>query len=634
MRRQRIRLLLVLLATLLDSAMVQAQSGAQCRKRILVFLDVSGSMLPTSKSADSPFQQSVAALEGLLREKDFIEEGDVVEVVRFGAAVRGQKLRAQGRGEMASLIQSLRGNKEVDRATDFRAFFSALTEALKRSDSFNAQVVLLGSDLVHEPTNGMPARAAVDDWTAALGDIEQARGEILLRSEKTAYVLFTPAPAAAYRSVQERVLEDLQQALPRSRRLSAADANEEGLAGALLRGLLSAPNLTIGRDGEDRNQLAWVISNPNCAPLHLTDVTVQRVSADGTAEEPVSFKVPSEQALLGGAGTEAGKRIVRQPIPPGPEWEKANRLRATVDTREGITGRSDGTAGSWMKADPTLAVVERYLIGSPVLRLDFRAQGLTVEPAKHRITVRQGESDESPALAEATIGSPKDLDPQRSKTYRVVMSAERQLHRLLAADRDAKFWIKVQNAPRLDGPDEPVSVSEDPIANRSNLFLIFAGLFALAAVGIACLFVSRLVAKHPVLGRERNYPVWWLSLAALSTLPLLANIFHLRLLRLVSPATLDWVAVGSAVVALFASIGFGWRFCQATSFAAQVLTARPPLTPKKYSSKSQLGAWLPWAVASAVVVGVCCLFFVWRKPVSEGLARNVTPSPLEVVADE
>lgn len=634
MRRQRIRLLLVLLATLLDSAMVQAQSGAQCRKRILVFLDVSGSMLPTSKSADSPFQQSVAALEGLLREKDFIEEGDVVEVVRFGATVRGQKLRAQGRGEMASLIQSLRGNKEIDRATDFRAFFSALTEALKRSDSFNAQVVLLGSDLVHEPTNGMPARAAVDDWTAALGDIEQARGEILLRSEKTAYVLFTPAPAAAYRSVQERVLEDLQQALPRSRRLSAADANEEGLAGALLRGLLSAPNLTIGRDGEDRNQLAWVISNPNCAPLHLTDVTVQRVSADGTAEEPVSFKVPSEQALLGGAGTEAGKRIVRQPIPPGPEWEKANRLRATVDTREGITGRSDGTAGSWMKADPTLAVLERYLIGSPALRVDFRAQGLTVEPATHHVTVRQGESDESPALAKATFESPEDLDPQRAQTYRVVMPARRDLYRLLGADRDAKFWIKVQNVSRLDRPEEAVTIGEDPIANRSNLFLIVAGLVALIVVGFAWVFVSRLVAKYPALGRERNYPAWWLSLAGLAALPLIANYFHIRLLRLVSPAALDWVAVGAAVVALFATVGFGWRFAQAARFAEQVLTAKPPMTTQQYASKSKLGAWVPWVGASLIVVAVCLLFLVGRKPVSEGLARNETPSQLEVVADE
>jgi hypothetical protein len=630
MRREWLGLLVISL--LLVSAPVEGQ----CRKRILVFLDVSGSMKPLDRSPASPFQQSLSALQDLLQEPGFIEAEDVLEVVRFGGTVLGEGHSDKGREEASKRLNDLKANKESDQDTNFRAFLDSLARALKDSDRYDSQVVLLGSDLVHEPRNGMPAAEALADWEAVLSEKANLRKEIVSNSSKTTYVFFVPPPASRYSSVQAKVLQDLQKDLQKNeqrfRKVTPGEAVQGGLAHQLLLGLLNPPRLTITRDTQDRNRLAFIVNNPNCVPLRIKELTVERITSEESATGAVRFPVGNEEPALGATGSREATQTFTRPLPTGGDWDSATNLRGTVETTDGLIGSTEGTAGTWLKFKPTHGVLERYLLRSPALRLDLQIQGRTVEPKTFLLSLRGvGQDEATETLAQGKFRAPEaeQVDVMRPSRVRIVLPASRAIIGQIAAQKN--FRITIDGADLLEEKQDSVPVLEDPVADWSNLFLIIAGLLSLSPVIYSFFRVKAIGARYPALNPVQSTLTWWM--AGIALLPIAANFFHIWLLHHLSPESVDWLAMGVAALAVFATLTFSVRRVQAARFGSRVLSSQPPMDLARYQTLSRRGAWLPW------VVGLICtglfagIWFYVQPTVSENLAREANPPQLRVVSD-
>jgi hypothetical protein len=595
-------------------------------------MDVSKSMY--KGGAESPFEKSLGAIRDLLQQQRLVEDNDVLEVVLFGGTAE-RRGPASGGEKAASLIEALRNNPKKEDVTDFRLFFDSLAGALKDPSSYNSQVVLLASDLVHERVDGLSNEADLQDWAAVLSEKAETLQEIKSNFARTGFVVFTPDPTDPRfnrKPVQEKIWEDLHREFPTAQRVHPT-AGRAGLADKLRRGLLAPPELTISRDDEDSNQLAFIVSNPNCYPLKLTLLNVQRVLQDGTTSEPVPFKVSPEEATLGGTGTQEGTRVLKRPIPAGAEWESINSLQGSVETAEGPTGFTKGTAGSWLKYRPRQGAVEGYLMFSPALRLDLDVQGHTQEDKTYTLTVRAvGQGEETPALAEGKFESPKSLSSLRPATVRIILPATRSIYE--ATSRQAAFRVTVGNgAELLEDKKDTVEILEDQAANRSNLFLLVASGIAFLATALAFLRVRTVAGLYPALDPGRKMNFWWWLMAALSLLPAAVNFFHLRLLRYLSPGLVDWEAGGLSVIVLFATLSFAIRAVQKARFGRRVLTETPPLSLEKYRKASLRGEWLPWLVGLAVTAAFALSWFFIRPPVSAKLNRESNPPKLHVVSD-
>lgn len=621
---------ILMIALLSLAPALPGQTRTECRKRILVYLDVSGSMQPTSSGPVSPFQQTLTAIESLLNEPGFIGESDVLEVFRFGKTLqKGQD--ATGREAMLALLAMLRTNPVRDLETDFRPVFDSLAERLKDSGSFSSQVVLIGSDLVHEPRDGMPADEAIADWAGAWAAKGASRAEIGTGSTRTAFILFTPPALPRLRSVQERVAEDLLGELRRAEQVIPGQGDRT-LADELTTGLLQPPLLTISRDAGSSSQLTFIVSNPNCVQLQVTGLALHRVLADGSLSTPFPYAVEGPEAALGGTGTaEATRRYVR-PLPTGSGWEDLSRLKGTVETREKVTGTSEGTAGGWLKFRPVQGVVEEWLLAGPVLRLDLDVIGHSSLDSTYLLTVRSLSGDaEALPLARARFGSPADLDPVTPLRTRLVVSASRSLAAALAEPKG--FRVEIQNAELIEGGQDGVEIAKDTAAGRSNLFLILAGLISLIAVAVSWLRIRSVADRFPALQPFELKVLPWLGLSFAASLPLLANLFHVRLLRLISPQAVDTTAVALSIVVMYFILAVAIKIFQTTMFGLQVVTSEKPLELEKYLKTSRRAGWMPWLIAGLLTLSFAASWFLVRPAVSERLARGEHPIHLRPISE-
>lgn len=636
MRREWIRMLLAALllapASLSGQPEVPGPSEIQCRKRILVFLDVSGSMLPRVRESRSPFRQSLDALERLLNEPGFIESSDVVEVVRFGKRVN-VKNRAQGREEIRDLVEMLRGNQQSDLDTDFRVFFQELAKALEESSFYNSQVILLGSDLVHEKQNRAPVEDDLEDWTLVQAEESETLRKIQRSSRDAASVLFVPPPASGDLVIQQTVFRDLQEKeyLPRIQKIASGGGSQRELVAGLIKGLTLPPRLTLSRDDDDRRKLAFIVTNPNCRELRLKSLGLQLGTAEGATSAPINFTVTPEEAALGTTGSPEGTRVISRPIPTGGGWEDLSALVGTVETVEGLVGTTTGTAGSWLKYRPLRGVVEANL-PSPVLRLDLAVLGHTEEPTTYELTLRaDGQGADDPPLAREKFSAPQDLDAQSAAAMRIVFPVSRDLYAQL--DREAVLRVAIAGAEPAEEGGDDVAILLDPAADRSNLVLLIAGLIGIAAVIAGFVRVRNIVDRFHALKRRRNAPPWWIGIGILALLPLLLNAFHLWLLRFWSPLWVDRLGVGLSVAALFVALYFSGTMVQAARFGKKVLTANPPMDHAPYKRQSQRGALVPLTLALAALILLWTFWFFSRPPVSPNLARDTDPPRLRVVSE-
>ncbi len=611
------RLGFLLTAVLLVAAPLVGQQP--CRKRILVYLDVSGSMKPKLHQPTSPYQQVLLAMGQLFSQPGIIDASDQVTVVRFGGAVIREDT-AEGPAAAQALVQRLQENADLARETDFRAVFNHLASTLPQG-VFNRQVALIASDFDHEPKDGMDNGPAVADWDVAWAQAQKNLSKSLADEEKFGLVLFQAPGNPRHQVRMAKVLEDLKKN-DAFVGLAAGGGNVDeavrGLARQLRKSLFNPPHLQISRDAEDDSRLAFTVTNPNCYPLHLT-----RLSVKPKGGEAVFFDVDSDDRELGPNATPTDTRTLKRTLPSGESW-KAAEVHATVETAEGVMGETGGTTASWLKFKPTAAVFERRPVLSDILRLDLDLTGYTDPKVPKVYTLTFGE-DAQP-LARANFEAPPFTGPE-PRPFRIVLPMRTK------SDISPNVRIAIEGAEPLVTGSDRVSLVEDLRASHGNRYLGLAALLAPIGIGFGYFWIHRKRAPYRIYELSRRDKArWWLAL--LFALFLVLG-FGLRvwILGLGSAEWADWWLDLTGVILVFlVGVFLGLEISRA-HFAAAVVEQKEPLPLQKYLLRSRVNTWIPWGVGLLVAIVLSIVLWPLRPPEARESRRSETPSSLHVTSN-
>jgi hypothetical protein len=603
MRREWLGFLLAGLLVLPASAKGQSEE-AQCRKRILVYLDVSLSM-------KAHYADALAGVDALFREPGFIGPTDAVTFVQFGKE-REITVSGEGPDAASALIARLKSDVKWKLETDFRAAFTHLAEELPKG-VFNRQVVLFASDFAHEPINRMNSDSAIADWQAALSKVPADLRSRFASSKKTKMLLYkAEASGTNPRATANRVIADLRA------NFSALEyvGNPSDLAIALRRSLLDPPVLQVSRDPEDSSKLRFTVTNPNCYPVHVVRISVEP-SAGG---EAVVFEVNEEDGELAQRGV---PKTIRRAVPAGDEW-RAAEVRATVDTLETEPGNSAGKTGNWLKFKAKSAVFERrWWPLRDVLRLDLDMVGYTDQATTKPYVLTFGE-DAAPH-AQAKFEAPA-FSGAENPDYRIVLALKK------TGEEAGDVRVSIGGAEALTEGGDRIALVEDARASHTNRLLAAVAGISTAALLLGFLWVRRTVDAYPVFKPGRRDYAAWVFLGLLGLALLLGSCLRVWLLRRQTPGELDqWLGVATCVVVAFLSALLILRIVQA-SFARSTVSERPiPL--RTYLLRSRLGNGGAW-IAGAVLAGtLALLWWQYRPAETQESRRNVEASSLHVTSD-
>jgi hypothetical protein len=589
----------------------------ECRKRILVYLDISGSMKPLVREPRSPFQQTLTSLASLFSQEGFIEAQDAVTVIRFGK--RSQKTdTVEGRANAIQLISRLQKNEEKSSETDFRAVFNHLAETLPQG-AFNQQMILLASDFAHEPIDGMDASPAIEDWSTALTEAHAKLDDLLQPEKKTVTVLFqVPADNETRRDIAARVVSDLDRTFPDAITVQGgADpaATSARLTEALRQSLYPPPDLRVSRDPRQKDQLAFTVTNQSCMPIHIQHLSVVPTSGGS----PVPVDLGSQEPELGPSSTPSRESIFHRTLPVGAEWENAG-VRATVETRETEPRTVDGTTGSWLKYKTASAVFERRPLLPDVLRLDFDLKGFTDSTAATTYPLTFG--DDSNPIARAKFEGPT-VEGLGAGHYRIVLPMD------LRGENTTGVRVAIVGAELLGDKGDSVDLKEDKRASHHHRVFGAVALLSLLAVSFVYLWVRRARASYPIFRLSRWDNLQW-GIAGLVAL-LLATCFCLRIwiLNSWSPQEADLGLSVFACASVFGLTAFLLLEIFRTRFAQSVVKAEP-LPLQTYLRRGRLDTLIPWGLGLLLTILAVMLLWPLRPPEALDSRRGETHTPLHV----
>lgn len=423
---------------------------AASKKRLLVYLDVSGSMYPDGDTTTrggtrilSPFRQTVEILQALLQEPGFIQQDDMLEIVLFGEAPQSLPA-AQGPQAMSSLLQSLRGkgwrsfiggdrSSLFFKLSDFTPVFQSMEDKVAGSQDFDRQVVILASDFVHQANlNGR----YIEAWNGLVGQWQPRLAALFKGEDKKIRLLLFQAPPVAKpenttetgTEIQNHVVGSLQPEIVSKDQILIV--GQPGLdlkdyARKVRAKLLSPPRVQAGRDPANHDNILIAVENPNSYRLNLKQVNLRCAGPDPLGDgDTVSYtsEIPVDKRLLETTGQPNSIQKVPLPLPIGSCWAEPVEFDAAVETQEGVTGKSKGTTGTWFQYRPLHAFSEdQVFLGEKLLRVELAMKGVYIQEDKTfeaRITGEGG----SPTIAVGRFKAPASLASEEEKHYRIIFS--------------------------------------------------------------------------------------------------------------------------------------------------------------------------------------------------------------------
>ncbi len=533
---KRCRAALVLFCLLLFGADLEAA----CNKRLLLYLDRSGSMF---KGSNSPYQQTINAIENLLSERDFIQQDDTIEVVLVGTVAEPYP-PAIGPDKIRRLVSELRRVERLrgeDDLTDFGVLFQNLEEKLQSSEDFSRQVVIIASDFIHESRNGRITGDYVGDWKSVLNRWgptlrERFAGGKLPLLVSRAPARFTPPGSRQLGvEIQKIVVDDLKSIVPDAHILDlGGNEREQQLAKDIRVRLLFDPEVTAGRDPENSNQIRIVVRNTNCYPLTVQRIELRcKAEPDLPPEDPVPFtdsEIQPQDRRLEPTGKTGSERSFFVPLPTrGGCWNEAAIFEAVVLMEEGVSGRSEGTTGSHIEYRPRQALLEDHIgLRGKVLRLQLEMKGTYVEsdPRDFTVILLEGSND----VARRCFKAPPNLSPDTAKEYTMVFPIPSS-----RADRiepGSSLAVNIEGAERTE---DHVTVAEDSFNSLTNLMQLLVAVIACG--GALVLFMKRRFVEGATFFSFVE-GVWQMAIALI---PIVANKFRAFLLEALPMGLADFL---------------------------------------------------------------------------------------------
>lgn len=598
---------------------------AQCSKRILVYVDTSGSMKP-SEAGLTPYRRTLDALQLLLDEQDFIESGDVVEIKLFGETIMPSK-PAHGRDEALDRLKDLRNVVTSAQDTNFDAVFNDIEAALAASTAAERKIVILASDFAHDPASTPPVRTEADkrrimeenlvSWRQVFFRHDAELTKIFGDQSKVPLVRFVATTANSEDgTIADQVRKNLRfQKVTEDREFSVdGGISIEELAGSIKRALLYDLGVTANLKKGELNTLQVRVENTNCFPLKLgfvrSECPAGKELGDGVREA-----IPSGHQLLA-ANNENKPQIFEVPAPSVPCSGDEYVVKIT-DLKDVPLGETMGTKGTWLEFNHSKALVEQHLIWGGALHVILNLKGLAVAPRNYLIKLSL-ESDPENTIASGVFAAPDSLDPDEFRPYRATFRIPESYEQRLGDDTPLRITIPDS---RSKPNSEMIKLLEDTKQSRTNAA-------QLLATPVALIFWLISLAKRRSLKRalQRSGEIIAgienvnnLIQSVLVFLPWITSslrAFLIRALDLMGADAFKWASVFAAAFLVVAVL---WRVIEQARLERDVVEGKLN-DINKYVARVERG-WWPWGVGVGfcILLAVVIYFFI-----PEG-ARSVNP---------
>ncbi|HEV7671943.1 MAG TPA: hypothetical protein VGS22_25755 [Thermoanaerobaculia bacterium] len=461
-------------------------------KRILVYIDLSGSMKPAE--ANSPFSTTVEALQLLLGESGFIAPRDEVRFIFFDDEIVGDTPWSPGSspGTLLTLLRQKAEEVLLDPErksttlwTDFQVVFDNLRSQVTRDTNFNRQVVIIASDFVHEPSRSGPkARDSSVFWQRTLADWEKIKDtevpsltHALGDTDRNPFVLAAAplnSPGEGEGKVRKQVLSDLE-SIPGVTRL---DLGPGGLGATKLaqeiRRRLYFPLKVVVRSNHREHKLQVDVENPNAAEVNIDRIELSCFSADDANENPIG-----DPASLSITGTELAKPIAAQKsgsdeiaLSPDSCLRTATRFKVRVTSKEGAEGAAKRDV-AWIDAEQVESSIEsNFFFKQSVLRLVVKMRGDAPPNTEFQIRIRRDGERDGPEILKGNFDTPRLLEVVEPKRYLFVFDISEILRKQLIG---AEIEVQVAMAKELaTKPEDDLRSSH---ANSAQSTVAGAALF-------------------------------------------------------------------------------------------------------------------------------------------------------------
>ncbi|MEP7009453.1 MAG: hypothetical protein ABJC13_03945 [Acidobacteriota bacterium] len=456
-----------------------AESQEAFSKRVLVYLDLSGSMHPDKD--DSPFVKTVEALQLLLREPEFLTANDEVRFFLFADRILDEDPLPGGSLDRP-LIETLRErilaiqndplrNPALQR-TDFQAVAESLRAQLSSRDrKFMREVAIIASDFVHEPSRIGRKKSTNDPayWQRAMTDWQQVL-DITLKpwlEDRTASgndtrnpLLLGVAPLTATDEAENRlrtqVLDDLEKVRGLERReIGSGGINARDLAQEIKRRLYF-PLSVVALPSVRQRTIHLEIQNPNAAEVRLSRIELACIDANG-----IAIGDPKDLPLIGSkfANALAMQRSTADellfPSDACPATTASYRIHAI--SREGVDGTADKVVG-WVEASVERSVFERnFLRHDGLLRVFASMRGDSTKDETYQVTLQRIGSESDEGKVKRCFNVPEDLDIKDFKNYAIAIAVPMRFESELSENQ---FEVHVEKSEAsLTKPEEDVGSS-------------------------------------------------------------------------------------------------------------------------------------------------------------------------------
>lgn len=408
---------------------------AQCRKRILLYVDLSQSMgQPAGPS--SPYEQARAAAAELLRQRGLIGPDDRLLVFGFGEGIPGGAIEVRGSDDASSRLARLPPPDK--RVTDLGAALDHMAATLAQPSSADREVVVIASDFAHDPTNSADGGARTRDWAAkasarlatwrqvfTAGTTDQAPRAVLALLRAPLYG--AGRQANADQMAREAVLDTLSGLAAATLDVDRNGSNPADIARQLAKLFYVPPKVTALLTAP--RQFTVVAANRGCMAVTLKDAVIE---CDPKNSDGPRQAFPASQRQLQGAGAGPQERSVAVDVSG---LECPSGYVAKVETEEAAVAEGKATGASRFEFEPIRGILGPQVLADDVLELRVRAWGAISQPQEFSARLALG-SAEGPKLAEGKLLPPRELAPLQgdARIYRIVVRVDSQYRRLIEQD--------------------------------------------------------------------------------------------------------------------------------------------------------------------------------------------------------
>lgn len=270
----------IFLASVLLLAALSSPVAASCKARLLVYLDVSGSMDTKGESGSrSPYLQTLDSIASLLADNDFFDEDDEVHFLPFGASVKSRN-PALGPAEIGAELAALRATPPSDAVTIFEPVFADLLGRLGQESTADRTLVIIASDFVVEPESRFDLERGQRNWQDSWREYESALRTVFGETVAGAPFLslfvvdVTGLGVPLKQELRNEVLNDLQSLGYETvaRQTVGGATTSRALAQEIRKRFSRTPIVSASLIASGEYQID--VQNPGCLPVTIRDLRV------------------------------------------------------------------------------------------------------------------------------------------------------------------------------------------------------------------------------------------------------------------------------------------------------------------------------------------------------------------------